>query len=66
MIEVITRSFGISDRDKKISTRNDHKAVRKDSKPPANKRVGERDLFDLARSIDFRARRRRIRSAGII
>lgn len=67
MIEAISRSFGISGRQTTQSGRREvENTVKREALTPSIVRSGERDLFELARGIDFRARRRRTRSRGII
>jgi hypothetical protein len=66
MIEAISRSFGISDRRERSTATDDREAGRVEPARQSQGHRTEKDLFDLARGIAFRARKRRIRSAGII
>ena len=66
MIEVISRSFGISGR-KEPSTYNkdNREAINADSQRK-KELAQDKDLFEMARGIAFRARKRRIRASRII
>lgn len=67
MIAVISRSFGISDQRESSAAKAEQSRARDERiSIEARERTGEKDLFDMARSIAFRARKRRIRSSRII
>ena len=65
MIDVISRTFGVSGR-KENPVSRDSRDNSRELIARADKRAGERDLFDLARGIAFRAKKRSLRSSGVV
>lgn len=65
MIEVIARSFGLTGRQDRNVVRKTRE-YRNELAFRNENSAAERDLFDLARAIAFRARKRRVQSSGII
>ena len=67
MIEVLSRSFGVTDLRERLLARDQEAGTAERSNVrPSTERGSEKDIFDLARGIAFRARARRVRPSRII